>query len=427
MRKRQSSNFIKTVQTVCLALCIFSLEWALWTELPFDSILFPLACIGATVFTVLSAIERMHRLNWSKIVPEYLHLYIWVIIMIIANQFFYHVHRDLTFLFLTMDAHAIFYVRLMISVIPLMFFVDTNEFKETKIFKAILGAIVGTNAIFTFRAVRFFPDAIRARVAMENMGGEEYLFATPDYAMVYGMALIFPVFLQKWRNAPRKTMDRYFYFVCAALVFYVVLVSQFATALLISIIGAVVFFLIGMRNNKRTFITTSVLFTVFILHLTGLDIITLKFMASNISGTWADKLNDFALTLSNDSLTGSLSFRSELYMQSLNTFLQSPLAGIMAKPFGSLGGHATAIDILGLSGLLGFIPFLLTFIYNVKRICRTCNFKKNKGAIIACAIEFFILVLSKNIITSLSVFLAFFVLIPFLLKIESDDTGERIR
>jgi O-antigen ligase len=347
--------------------------------------------------------------------------------MIIANQFFYHAHRDLTFLFLTMDAHAIFYVRLIISVVPLMFFVDTNEFKETKAFKVILAAIVGTNALFTFRAVRFFPDAIRARATMEYIGGEAYLFATPDYAMVYGMALIFPVFLQKMKNAPRKSKERYFYMICAALIFYVVLVSQFATALLIAIIGTLVFFLIGMRNNKRMFIISIIIFTVLTLRITGLDVITLKFLASNISGTWADKLNDFALTLSGDALTGSLSFRSELYMQSLNTFLQSPLAGIMAKPFGSLGGHATAIDILGLSGLFGFIPFLLTFIYNVKRICRTCNFRKNNGAIIACAIEFLVLVLSKNIITSLSVFLAFFVLIPFLLKIESDDTGERIR
>lgn len=427
MIKRQTADFIKTLQIVCLMLCVFSLEWALWTEFPFNSILFPMACIGITVLSIFSAIEKTHRLNWTKIVPEYIHLYIWIIIMIIANQFFYHIHRDLTFLFITMDAHAIFYVRLLISVVPLMFFIDTNNFKDTKIFKIVLGVVVSTNAFFTFRAVRFFPDAIRARVAMEHMGGEAYLFATPDYAMVYSMALVFPVFLQKWRNSPHKTLDRYFYLICSVLIFYVVLVSQFATALLIAIIGAAIFFMLGMRNNKRTLIATSIIFTAFALHVTGLDIITLKFLANNISGTWADKLNDFALTLSNDALTGSLSLRSELYKQSLDSFLQSPIAGIMTNPFGSLGGHATAIDILGLSGLFGFVPFLLMVVYNIKRICRTCDFKKNKASIIACSIEFVVLVLSKNIITSLSVFLAFFVLIPFLLKIENDEMGERIR
>lgn len=427
MIKRKSVNFIKMLQTVCLALCIFSLEWALWAEYPFDSLLFPLACIGITVLSIYSAIEKTHRLNWAKTIPEYMHLYIWIIIMIIANQFFYHIHRDLTFLFITMDAHAIFYIRLLISVIPLMFFVDTNEFRDTKIFKVILGIIVGTNAFFTFRAVRFFPDAIRARVAMENMGGEEYLFATPDYAMVYSMALIFPVFLQKCKHAPHKSMDRYFYLICSILVFYVVLVSQFATALLISIIGAAIFFMMGMRNKKRTLIATSILFTVFSLHITGLDIIILKSLANNISGTWSDKLNDFVLTLSSDTLTGSLSLRSELYKQSLDSFLHSPFVGIMANPFGSLGGHATAFDVLGLSGLLGFIPFLLMVVYNIKRLCRTCNFHKNKEAIIACTIEFVVLIFSKNIITSLSVFLAFFVLIPFLLKIEDDSEGVKTR
>ncbi len=427
MKKKQSVDYIKTLQLLCLALCTFSLEWALWTEFSFNSILFSLSCASAFVLSIFSAINKIRFLNWVKIIPEYMHFFAWIIVMIIANQFFYHIYRDITFLFITMDAHAIFYVRLLVSVIPLMFFVDTNTFKETTFFKFILGTIICTNTLFTFRAVQFFPDAIRARATMEYIGAEEYLFATPNYSMVYSIALIFPVFLQKWKNAAPKSKDKYFYALCSILTFYTIAVSQFATALLIALIGAFFFFLICMKNNKRIFILTILVFVFFIIHLLNLDIAILNLIADNIQGSWADKLSDFAVTLSKNSLAGSLSIRSDLYLQSFSSFTESPILGIISNSLGTIGGHATAIDILGLAGLLGFVPFALMYIYNVRRFFRTCDYFKNKAAIIACCVEFVVLVFSKNIITSLSVFFAFFVLLPLLLKIENVEEGVRYK
>ncbi len=427
MKKKQSLEYIKKLQILCLALCTFSLEWALWTEFSFNTMLLSLSCVLVVVLAFFSAIDNMLSIKWIKLIPEYIHFIIWIIIMIIANHFFYRGFREITFLFITMDAHAIFFLRLLISVIPLMFFVDTNTFKETFAFKVILGIIVLSNALFTFRAVRIFPDAIRARSTMEHIGAEEYLFATPDYAMVYSMALIFPVFLQKWKLAAPKSKDKLFYALCSILTFYTIMVSQFATALLIAIIGAILFLLFSMKNTKRIFITTTIFIILLTVHLGRFDVALLNLFAEIVPGSWADKLHDFAITLSNNSLSGSLSVRTDLYKQSFSVFLESPLVGIMKNSMGTLGGHATAIDILGLTGLLGFIPFALMYIYNVRRLCRTCDFWKNKAPIVACCVEFVVLVFSKNIITSLSIFLAFFVLLPLFLKIENDKEGEKTR
>lgn len=423
MRKKYKINSLKMAQTMCLVFTAFSLSWALWTEFAFSSILFTVACIGGFMLTFVYVAPYMEKIRWKKVIPEYMHYLFWIIIMVIANAFFYKKHREITFIFLTMDAHAIFFIRLLVSVIPFMFFVDENKFKETKLFKAILGIVVGTNAFYTFRAVRFFPNAIRARATMEYIGGEEFLYATPDYAMVYGLALIFPVFLQKVKNAEQK-VDKIFYLILAALSFYIVAVSQFATALIIAIVGTLVFFMLGMAGNKKILILFVLGFLVFYVHVTKMDIEFLNMLADSVDGTWSEKLQDMADSLSGSALSGSLSERNDLYQTSLETFLKSPLLGIMAYRSGELGGHATAIDILGLSGLMGFIPFVLMYVYNFKRVCRTCNFSKNKAAIIACNIEFVVLVFTKNIITSLSVFFAFFVLFPLLLKVE--NTEERI-
>lgn len=423
MRRKYKINFLKMAQTVCLLFTAFSLEWALWTEFSFSSIIFSAACIGGFALTFVYVAPYIEEIRWKKVIPEYMHYLFWIIIMVIANEFFYEKYSKITFIFLTMDAHAIFFIRLLVSVIPFMFFVDENKFKETKLFKAILGIIIGTNAFYTFRAVRFFPNAIRARSTMEYIGGEEFLYATPDYAMVYGLALIFPVFLQKIKNAEQK-VDKIFYLILAALSFYIIAVSQFATALIIAIVGTLIFFMLGMAGNKKIIIPLILVFLLFYVHITKMDIEFLNMLADSIDGTWSEKLQDISDSLSGSALSGSLSDRNDLYQTSLNAFFESPIFGIMANRGGQLGGHATAIDILGLAGLTGFIPFVLMYVYNFKRVCRTCNFPKNKAAIIACNIEFLVLVFTKNIITSLSVFFAFFVLFPLLLKVE--NTEERI-
>ena len=238
--------------------------------------------------------------------------------------------------------------------------------------------------------------------------------------MVYGMALIFPVFLQKIKNAQTKS-DRIIYLIFAALIFYVIMVSQFATALLIAIIGSLIFFLFSMGGNKKVIVIIIIACLFFYVHVTKMDIALIDTLANSVEGIWSEKLHDISESLSGSTLSGSLSERNDLYQESLKTFAESPMFGIMANTTGSLGGHATAIDILGLVGIFGFIPFVLTIIYNFKRVCRTCNFPKNKASIIACNIEFIVLIFTKNIITSLSVFFAFFVMFPLLLKIENTE------
>lgn len=413
-------DYFKGLQLFCFAIIVLNFEWALWTVLPRSSTLFSIACMGVFTLNLIMAFIKLYKIKWCNYLPTYITFIIWSVIMIVVSHFFYHVYRNVTFLFFTLDAHAIFYIRMFVSILPCMFLVDVCDFKETKLFKYIFGLIILSNTFFTLRAVQVFPDALRARGTMENLGEEQYLLGTPDYAMVYGMALVFPALLQKCKNA-KTGNEKIFYIICTAMVAYIITASQFATALLIMLIGALIFAFVNMKFSKKI-IFISIILLVFILNWgLHLDEIFLNWLSGVVNGTWAEKLQDIALSISSGDISGSLLGRQDLYQKSIKAFFESPIFGKMLKNTSNIGGHATALDILGLAGIVGFIPFGLTIVFNYFRLKATCNYNKNKAAIIACVIEFAFLAFSKNIITSLSIFFSFFVMIPFLLKLGEEE------
>lgn len=417
----KKKNMINYAQIFCFCLISLTMEFAVWETIPMTSAMFAVSCVGIFVLNIFVLLNNYRNNTLKKTMPEYITIIIWSVIMIIAYNAFYHVQKTITFLFFTMDSYAIFFVRLLISVLPCMFFVDFNEIKETKLFKFLFIVIIAFNTFFTFRAVRVYPDAIRARKTMEYWGEEELLFGTPGYAMIYGMAICFPVLLQKCKSAPAKSFDKWMYIICTVMVAYMIIVSQYATALIITILGTFLFAILNMKPYRKIGFVFTFVFAVLFIRLTGIDVMLLNSLAESVNGTWAEKLHDLAETFSSGMAIGSVEGRGDLYTLSLQAFKESPFFGKMLRATTRIGGHATAIDILGLAGLIGFIPFILTILFNFKRIKNTCDYNKNKSAIIACTVEFLFLVFSKNIITSLPIFFAFFVLVPFLLKLKNEE------
>lgn len=418
---QKKNNVVDIAQIICFCLITFNMEWALWSFVPMNSAIFAMSCVGVFALNFFVIVKNYKSNILKMVIFEYVFFVIWSVIMIVIYGYFYHIYQNVTFLIFTMDGHAIFFIRLFVSVIPCMFFVDFCDFKETKLFKILFGLIIASNTFFTIRAVRIYPDALRARETMEVWGEEELLFGTPDYAMVYGMALIFPVLLQKCKNAPARSMTKWFYIICTVMVAYMIVVSQFATALLLTIVSTILFMLLNMKPNTRIIVLVAVAVIIFSIRVPKLDVMLLNALSETVSGTWAGKLHDLAETFSGGVATGSVLGRTDLYTKSLQAFIESPVFGKLLKSTTDIGGHATAIDVLGLAGIIGFIPFILTVCFNYKRLKSTCNHKKNKAAIIACITDFILLVFLKNIITSLSVFFAFFVMVPFLLKIDDEE------
>lgn len=409
-------SFYKLIQTVFFGLISFTLMWALWAEIPYNTVIYTVACFGIFILNFAIFQKRSLYPFMLKLMPTYACFAVWSAFMVIAYGFFYSVHSEVNFLGYHVDAYAVFFIKVFLMTSSCMFFVDFNKVHETKLFKLLLGLIVLTSTLYTIRATSVYSDAIRARETMEYMGEEEYLFGTPGYAIIYGMALLVPIFLQKCKN--EKGKSRWFYIICTAMIGYMILASQFATASVIAIVGILIFVFLNVKGNVKILLFSILLILILFIHGLGIDSIFLISLSESVEGAWSVKLQDLAESLSSGILRGSLLGRTDLYGKSMGAFAESPLFGKLSRYTDSIGGHATAIDTLGLVGIVGFIPLMLMVYFQFKRMKYTCDYKKNKVAIIACVVEFIILIFLKNIVTSYAIFFSFFVLAPLMLKIE---------
>ena len=415
MQLSNNTNKYKFIQGICFSIISLNLLWAFFADSRFGG-LFSYACILMFGFMIINFCMNISNSMKYGTFLCYVSFVLWSLVMIIAYEYAYPIHSRATFLVMTMDSYAIFFVRLFVSVIPCMVFVDIHEFKSSKTLKIIIFIILATTLFFVSRAIAINPNALRERALIEGEGYNYILLYTPAYAMTYSYALILPVFLHKSFVTDGKT--RIFYVVCTVMMAYIIFVAQYATALIIAIIGIAVYLLLISSSVKRAYIILVMLLLWYIISALdgGADIF--RWLANQVDGVWSQKLNDIALVLSGNSDTGSVSGRADLYRESFNSFLASPVIGKFHKISGTIGGHATAIDVLGMAGIVGFALMLLCFLTNFARFSSMKNFAESKPAIIACVTEFIILIFFKNIITSMAIFFVYFVLIKYLLKLE---------
>lgn len=390
-----------------------NLLWAVFADSFLGKLFFP-ACIVISLFMFhfLSTNSKMEKDSYKI----YISMAIWIVVMFFGFKYMYPVHSEVTFLFLKGDSYAIFFIRLFVSILPCMFFVDNNEFTINKAVKIMFFIIMLTSLFFVLRAVIFNPDALRLRRSMENTEYGDIIKYTPGYAMVYAYAILLPAFLHKMVNSSGDSKKIYIF--CVLAMFYILLVSQYATALIMGFVGILVYFFLIANQQTRAYLGVIYLMLGMILLLTDGGAGIFQWLSTKVDGKWAEKLQDIAVSLSGGETTGDLSARTVRYELSLKAFLESPLFGKFAKETGKLGGHSTAFDILGLTGLLGFIPCMYSIYGTYLRMKNHPSFEKSKPAVISCILVFLIMIFLKNIITSLPVFFAFYVMVPLLLKSE---------
>lgn len=416
---QKKNNLLQIGQGLCFFVIALNLLWAFFAESILSRV-FPICCIGITGLVIVSMSARIGKSFKVSVFAGYVGFVIWCLIGIFIYGFIMPNGSQATFLLFTMPGYAIFFVRMFVSVLPCMLFVDLNEFKIHKFIKVVIFVVLLVSVFFVLRAVAIDPDALRTRATEGESEMFEILRWTPGYAMVYAYAIILPAFLHKIKVTTKKT--RVFYLCCTLMIAYIVMVSQFATALLLAIVGTLVYLLLTARKQNRIYIIfIMALFIYIVLVLDGgADIF--RWLSNRVSGTWATKLNDIAETLSSGESTGTVSDRTVLYLKSWQSFLKSPLLGGITNVKAELSGHATALDVLGSGGLFAFMPFCMYIYGTYARMRNHTSYTVTKPAVIACVLEFVLMAFLKNMITSMAVFFAFSVMVPLLLK--SEEMGD---
>jgi hypothetical protein len=147
--------------------------------------------------------------------------------------------------------------------------------------------------------------------------------------------------------------------------------ASYATSLLLIFTGTLLVFLIrGKRSLFFGVVCTVIFLILFPKEIIGYFLIDVSHLFGT-NGVISTKFLDLAQGFVSESVGSQTSTRGQLYLDSLNTFLKSPLFGIYG-PFGNslssiVGGHSGWIDLLAYYGLFGSLPLFGAIFLNFRK------------------------------------------------------------
>jgi hypothetical protein len=152
-----------------------------------------------------------------------------------------------------------------------------------------------------------------------------------------------------------------------AVFYYLIIVSGFGTALILSTFILIASFLISENKRKKYFIIWNFNFYWSFIYKQRIypQFIRLgKRLLCRLCHY--DKIVDIQYSIQTNDFEGQLNTRGNLYADSWNTFSKYPIFGSAQQS--DAGGHLFVADFLAWFGLVGTLPLILFFYYSFRRI-----------------------------------------------------------
>jgi len=183
----------------------------------------------------------------------------------------------------------------------------------------------------------------------------------PSYTLMSAYSFFFPVLCYGVivSNGRKKA----FCLIMTAILFYVIYKTEITTSLLAVLI--MIIYTLTYRENVVSMIFVSVVMglIIILLYQTGIILMFVEWLQRIYDGTVvASKLQGFHDSITGEKLQGNdIEVRIYYRQVSWDSFLHNPFWG-----GGKVMGHSSIIDRMGSMGLLGFIPWIIMLIDNVK-------------------------------------------------------------
>ena len=178
-----------------------------------------------------------------------------------------------------------------------------------------------------------------------NIGSYSFVYSIPYITVIFGM------FLLRTRSAIIKILS----FICIGICFYFLLHAEYTLALLVTIFGLVVLFVqvYDSVGIKAMIVCSVIAFFVLAPYI-------FNWLAEHVpTEAMSIRLREVAnFFTSGDVSSENLGGRMTLYIKAIEYFFRSPLYGHRTLGFDP---HATILQILSDTGMLGFIPFIYVF------------------------------------------------------------------
>lgn len=245
-----------------------------------------------------------------------------------------------------------------------------------------------------------------------NIGGYEF---------IYGVTMLIPLLFYAVYKAKEKKL---FLFAAILIVCIAVIISQYATALVLVIITISLTNILYFVRSKKGQIFLIITITILMLLLFSGILMQLLYWLEDILldyklETVASRIGEIIHFIKENNWNGTAEAREYLRMQSFSVFLKNPLYGCLFKPE-ALGGHSEILDILGAGGIIGISLFAIPVISHYKLIKLVNKDRLFKIIFFFEFVIFIVLAYANTLFTSPDIALAFF-FIPTLLIRENND------
>lgn len=321
-------------------------------------------------------------------VPIFGKTWIWTLTLSILSVFLYPKGLTSRFIFPLLVYGIVLYLNMYAGDQKFDFVTSTMEFfgfvaasyvfyifsqsSYSKAAKILLFSYVVVIAI-TFLGTLFIytdePEVLRMiQEGLNNGDGRLYfLYArlgVGSYAMGHALPCLIPIIIyaiKKGGSIFRKSLLILLLLLNVLLVY----MSTATTALLISAILIIVSLVWNEKTRTKNYIVLTICSLVAIAFLTNRELLGSVLDKINLDSetTYAGKIRDFQEYATYGSAGGQTQSRLNLYSQSLDMFLASPIIGIDDA---RIGGHSVFFDRAAMLGLVGLIP-LVIFLYNYMR------------------------------------------------------------
>lgn len=271
----------------------------------------------------------------------------------------------------------------MLDLLPIVigyYFIYQAKDDRFKTFAIVAFWILLITCVTTIIGCIEFPDASRYLATVSDANEAKAVLYNwrniGGYEFVYSVVLLHPLVILAYKKGKMKGLLATF---CTVLVFTLSICSGYTTALLLTILTTVTYFLKKDLTPKQlllwiiaTIIIVVVFFTIFSDLLIWLaDIIDNKFISERLR----------SLAGGRSGIESSDDNRIALYELSINTFLNSPIIGSYLGG-GSIGGHSFILDFMAQFGIVGLGVLIFAYAVIYKKFFSPYKNKEGFGFIV---------------------------------------------
>lgn len=231
-------------------------------------------------------------------------------------------------------------------------------------------------SISTFLINLEYPGIVRETVALINEENRQsvilYMRGLVNYQLPHALPIIIPALIFNIRSNVYTKFIKFLFFVVLVAALAIVYMSYSATALILSILILVLSLMVKEDSVKNNIIRLMVITVIALPLLINPEFIfgpLLRLFSSEENTIYFDRLFELQDLSATGSASGDLASRQTRYGMTFSLIKENILFGSNKLP----GGHMAIIDRLAILGLVGFIPYLLFIICQIKYAAKRIN------------------------------------------------------